>query len=1489
MPRASRSKPPAAALDLKSTSMAAADGALDSGATVREGHVSENSDTSPVSVDASAYSRGFGTSDGLCSCARCLRKSAPFTSDYREAVNDVARCLARLDPDFTAAAAEELFIQGTTTIQTSAPDDRSQELAEAICQAAIEQADPVQLGELLSSQVVDNVIAAEIADVLALLAAQRGHASIIPVLADNGAQFDRPDFHRRGPLLMHAANNGHASTVAALLEGNADIDDMDNAGQTALMVAVFSDRAQAAEVLIKHGKADLEAEDDIGRTAVSHAAKYGSVDCLNLLGNAHADVFHKDREGKTPLQIAEVSSRSEAVLALKKWQQLQTMRMRCEKKRQKDATQQQAELTVEQIAERKAKADAFAEALLAEDAAEKERGQSQKLKAKKAKAKGKGKAAPTSAPIGDNLPAAADAAPKVTVPSATETQLSPDQAHHRTGQTNTESPDTEQQSAAPQASTIETSDGASTVQPGPAHSVNKDSHPLDASHTECLSPRPQSPVPDASAPLTASQIPVHYAPQELKPSAESSSASSPMQSPRPRSAASEADSVQDPPSPSAAAASLHSARAQLPSMKTRSSQSSPGQQAYEARLHNALSPAAKPPMQSQASQPNSLVSSSSRAPASCPSSAAASPAASAMSDMIAAMSRPSSASPASKSGQVSPQLSGSVASAASSRPVSAGSQQYQPNVHVTEVPVSGTATPARSATQSLLQSPRLVSAPASQAPPVKPNRAPSAAEQAAQAAMAAITGLRAAPVAAHKAPPAAIKAISVGTEAPVTPAEESAVPSSPPVTTPVRKPPGLPSPVTHLSGQDSAELDDAAISSDRWADQVSSKSDTASNPGSPTKVVAASHPTQPSQPAPLSGTAWSEALSESASDDGSHLSQVTGNGQPLDMSMAAVAERLAREQKQQREQEAKHLASKARAAKRRAKEIAEQDRRQQEEHAARAEAKARQRREKAEKEALAGRSIAGPFQGLSSNRGAALRGGPASREERRDYDEPLQQAPKSYPAGVRHVPAHPAPRAAALEHHNGRSMYTGGSGSEYDHSPGPDSDYGAGSEDYDYVPTRGGRGAARGRGAAIRGRGGRGPPPQERGGRGQAARNAPQPEAVATDPRAFIPGLAMSAAPRVPPDRANPDPLAFGTVVAGPRQQLNALLLQVPAMKEDPEQEFGLQFLLREIKKVQSSAAKQGISLPVEADMAARELTATLGARAQLQAAISARPVNALALQVACEAGRECKLLHRGLLMAADSKLRNIRAKANPEAAAYFIASRQQFEAGPYDPRQQHPDTQQHPDGRTQRGELKQPRGEPKRGSEARGRPDSRQRGDPRPQHLEARPHAEPRQQQYVPQQPHPQYEPHCQHAPPAEARNGRQVSQEFAEVLGGKHQRGHANPANPPRKGTAPRNPGAAANAGYTPDRVPGGGAASAANSNAAQSQRSHKPAVKDSAGPEGDDCVVCWAHEKDVVCIPCGHVAMCKSCSKAVMQQSGLCPVCRQEVREIIQLFRT
>lgn len=74
-------------------------------------------------------------------------------------------------------------------------------------------------------------------------------------------------------------------------------------------------------------------------------------------------------------------------------------------------------------------------------------------------------------------------------------------------------------------------------------------------------------------------------------------------------------------------------------------------------------------------------------------------------------------------------------------------------------------------------------------------------------------------------------------------------------------------------------------------------------------------------------------------------------------------------------------------------------------------------------------------------------------------------------------------------------------------------------------------------------------------------------------------------------------------------------------------------------------------------------------------------------------------------------------------------------------------------------------------------------------------------------------------------------------------------------------------------------------------QAQQNQAAPARKSQAQEGkqDECVVCWTHEKDVVCIPCGHVAMCKECSQAVLKKNGLCPVCRTKIREVFQLYRT
>ncbi len=78
-----------------------------------------------------------------------------------------------------------------------------------------------------------------------------------------------------------------------------------------------ADRASAAEALLEGG-AIVDTEDEKGRTALSHAAKYGSIDCLHILAQHNADVFHEDHDGRTPLEIADECGRAEAVLQLRR-------------------------------------------------------------------------------------------------------------------------------------------------------------------------------------------------------------------------------------------------------------------------------------------------------------------------------------------------------------------------------------------------------------------------------------------------------------------------------------------------------------------------------------------------------------------------------------------------------------------------------------------------------------------------------------------------------------------------------------------------------------------------------------------------------------------------------------------------------------------------------------------------------------------------------------------------------------------------------------------------------------------------------------------------------------------------------------------------------------------------------------------------------------------------------------------------------------------
>jgi hypothetical protein len=53
------------------------------------------------------------------------------------------------------------------------------------------------------------------------------------------------------------------------------------------------------------------------------------------------------------------------------------------------------------------------------------------------------------------------------------------------------------------------------------------------------------------------------------------------------------------------------------------------------------------------------------------------------------------------------------------------------------------------------------------------------------------------------------------------------------------------------------------------------------------------------------------------------------------------------------------------------------------------------------------------------------------------------------------------------------------------------------------------------------------------------------------------------------------------------------------------------------------------------------------------------------------------------------------------------------------------------------------------------------------------------------------------------------------------------------------------------------------------------------------GEQCSICMNDAKDHAFIPCGHLCACASCAKAVIADSGLCPICRATTSSFLKCF--
>jgi hypothetical protein len=139
-------------------------------------------------------------------------------------------------------------------------------------------------------------------------AADRAAALFADLLA-RGASPEARDADGRTALLLAAndADDASPGLIRLLLDAGADVDARDRAGSTALMLA--ADRAGAdvvRELLSREAQAGLE--DERGFTALDYVllprSGVASLDAIDALVKAGADVNHRDKNGWTPLMHA---------------------------------------------------------------------------------------------------------------------------------------------------------------------------------------------------------------------------------------------------------------------------------------------------------------------------------------------------------------------------------------------------------------------------------------------------------------------------------------------------------------------------------------------------------------------------------------------------------------------------------------------------------------------------------------------------------------------------------------------------------------------------------------------------------------------------------------------------------------------------------------------------------------------------------------------------------------------------------------------------------------------------------------------------------------------------------------------------------------------------------------------------------------------------------------------------------------------------------
>lgn len=150
-------------------------------------------------------------------------------------------------------------------------------------------------------------------------AASMGNPQTVRFLASLGATINHTKPLATGSVLHWAAHSGDADVVGCILhEFGVPIDTVDVHGGTPLFIAVHLKKSEVVTFLLEQGANPNKIVDESGETALHIAVEHGLLEDVKTLLSFGADPNVVDKEGKTPISIAQDKGHAPALKELLK-------------------------------------------------------------------------------------------------------------------------------------------------------------------------------------------------------------------------------------------------------------------------------------------------------------------------------------------------------------------------------------------------------------------------------------------------------------------------------------------------------------------------------------------------------------------------------------------------------------------------------------------------------------------------------------------------------------------------------------------------------------------------------------------------------------------------------------------------------------------------------------------------------------------------------------------------------------------------------------------------------------------------------------------------------------------------------------------------------------------------------------------------------------------------------------------------------------------